>query len=108
MTVIDADSSPLALRGGSALHSAGAAAPRPPRSRERALATVHVRAGGSVDFLDRMGHRYGNVSMLRTPLKDLVVMRGPDAVRHVLLGNQDTTASPTSTSCSSRSSARGS
>jgi cytochrome P450 len=44
---------------------------------------------GPLDFLDRMGHRYGDVAMMRTRLKDVAVVRGPEAVRHVLLGNQD-------------------
>ena len=44
---------------------------------------------GPLDFLDRMGHRYGDVAMMRTRLKDVAVVRGPDAVRHVLLGHQD-------------------
>jgi cytochrome P450 len=44
---------------------------------------------GPLDFLDRMGHRYGDVAMLETRLQNVVVVRGPEAVRHVLLGNQD-------------------
>jgi cytochrome P450 len=69
----------------------GSAPPPPgPRGREvgrwlRLLGTQE----GPLDFLDRMGAKYGNVALLDAPLQKLLVVRGPEAVRRVLLGNQD-------------------
>jgi cytochrome P450 len=59
-----------------------------PRSTARWLRLL-AEQEGPLDFLDRMGHRYGDVSMLRARLQNLAVVRGPGAVRHVLLSNQD-------------------
>ena len=67
-------------------------APLPPgpsgRSVARWLKLLSTQEG-PLDFLDRMGARYGDVALLDTPLQKLAVVKGPEAVRHVLLGNQD-------------------
>jgi cytochrome P450 len=69
-----------------------ARAPLPPgpshRSTVRWLRLL-AEQEGPLDFLDRMGHRYGDVAMLQARLQNLVVVRGPEAVRHVLLAHQD-------------------
>jgi hypothetical protein len=59
---------------------------------------------GPLEVLTEMGERYGDVALLNTPMQKLVILRGPDAVRHVL-PIRTITASPVSTRCSTRSSA---
>jgi cytochrome P450 len=72
--------------------ASAADAPLPPGPRGRESVRwlrLLAEQEGPLDFLDRMGHRYGDVAMMRTRLQDVAVVRGPEAVRHVLLGNQD-------------------
>jgi cytochrome P450 len=70
--------------------AAGAPLPPGPAGRESVRwLRLLAQQEGPLDFLDRMGHRYGDVAMMRTRLKDVAVVRGPEAVRHVLLANQD-------------------
>jgi cytochrome P450 len=70
--------------------TADAPLPPGPRGRESVRwLRLLAEQEGPLDFLDRMGHRYGDVAMMRTRLQDVAVVRGPEAVRHVLLGNQD-------------------
>jgi cytochrome P450 len=47
------------------------------------------RQEGPLEVLSAMGERYGDVALLDTPLQKLIIVRGPEAVRHVLLSNQD-------------------
>ncbi len=72
--------------------AAAAAAPPPPGPRGRQTVRwlqLLSEQEGPLDFLDRMGARYGDVAQLDTPMQKVCVVRGPEAVRHVLLGNQD-------------------
>ncbi len=90
MTAIDTGASASSTTEVPAGSPATAPLPPGPRGRE-SLRWLQVLAGqqGPLDFLDRMGYRYGDVAMMRTRLQDVAVVRGPEAVRHVLLGNQD-------------------
>ncbi|HEY3829365.1 MAG TPA: cytochrome P450 [Solirubrobacteraceae bacterium] len=47
------------------------------------------RQEGPLEVLTAMGERYGDVVLLNTPVQKLVIVRGPEAVRHVLVSNQD-------------------
>ena len=70
----------------------GTDAPLPPGPRGKIVARwlkLLSEQEGPLEFLDRMGQRYGDVAMLETRMQRVVVVRGPEAVRHVLLGNQD-------------------
>ena len=79
-----------ALGGGDAPSPADAPLPPgPQRGQVAPWLRLLAQQEGPLDFLDRMGHRYGDVAMMRTRLQDVAVVRGPEAVRHVLLGNQD-------------------
>ncbi len=97
MTAIDTDTADgdRADAGAAAADGATRAvldAPLPPGpTRRETVRWLRLLAEqeGPLHFLDRMGHRYGDVSMLDTRLQRLAVVRGPEAVRHVLLGNQD-------------------
>lgn len=89
MTVIDTDS---VSRGSVESPRSVLDAPLPPGPRGRQSVRwlrLLAEQEGPLDFLDRMGHRYGDVAMLETRMQNVVVVRGPEAVRHVLLGNQD-------------------
>jgi cytochrome P450 len=90
MTAIGIDGSARTASEDPAPSPAHAPLPPGPRGREsvRWLQLLGEQEG-PLDFLDRMGYRYGDVAMLRTRLQDIAVVRGPEAVRHVLLGNQD-------------------
>ena len=70
--------------------AAGALAPPGPKGRVtlRWLLLL-AEQEGPLDFMDRMGARYGDVSMLHTPRRGLCVVKGPEALRHVLVANQD-------------------
>ncbi|EHN10335.1 Cytochrome P450 [Patulibacter medicamentivorans] len=68
------------------------AAPLPPGPRGRAIGRWLLRLQeqeGPLEFLDLMAHRYGDVAMFHTPRQKVAVVRGPEAVRHVLVANQD-------------------
>ena len=47
------------------------------------------RQEGPLEMFMEMGERYGDVALLDAPRQKLVVVRGPEAVRHVLVANQD-------------------
>lgn len=69
-----------------------AAAPLPPGPRGRAVVRWLWRMRtqeGPLEMLAAMGERYGDVALLDTPRQKLVVVRGPEAVRRVLVANQD-------------------
>ena len=67
--------------------------PRPPpgpHGRETLrMLRVLARQEGPLEFLDQMGMRYGDVALLNAPKRPLVAVKGPEALRHVLLANQD-------------------
>jgi cytochrome P450 len=69
-----------------------ALAPLPPGPRGRAVLRWLLRLRhqeGPLEMLAYMGERYGDVALLDTPKQKVVVVRGPEAVRHVLMANQD-------------------
>jgi cytochrome P450 len=89
MSATTASDNPSDASGGE-LSPADAPLPPGPSGRESVRwLRLLAEQEGPLDFLDRMGHRYGDVAMMRTRVKDVAVVRGPEAVRHVLLGNQD-------------------
>lgn len=47
------------------------------------------RQEGPLEVLAQIGERYGDVAMLDLPRQPLVIVRGPEAVRRVLVSNQD-------------------
>jgi cytochrome P450 len=47
------------------------------------------RQEGPLEVLAQIGERYGDVAMLDLPRQPLVIVRGPEAVRRVLVTNQD-------------------
>lgn len=64
---------------------------RPPGPRGREVGRRLLRMAdqeGPLEFLDRMA-AYDDVALLDTPGQKIVVVRGPEAVRHVLVANQD-------------------
>lgn len=64
----------------------------PPGPRGRAVARWLLRfraQEGPLEVLALLGERYGDVALLDTPRQKLVVVRGPEAVRQVLVSNQD-------------------
>lgn len=66
--------------------------PKPPGPSRRAAGRwlLKIREQeGPLDFLDEMGQRYGDVALLDTPGQPVLVVRGAEAVRHVLVANQD-------------------
>jgi cytochrome P450 len=67
-------------------------APLPPGPRGADAIRVLLRfrrQEGPLEVLSSMGERFGDVVLLDTPMQKLVILRGPDAVRHVLLSNQE-------------------
>ncbi len=73
-------------------HGPAPSAPPPPGPRGRATVRwlkLLARQEGPLEFLDQMGARYGDVSLLDMPKRRICVVKGPDAMRHVLLANQD-------------------
>lgn len=69
-----------------------ASAPLPPGPRGadawRWLARMR-RQEGPLEMLTAAGERYGDVVLLDLPRQPLAIVRGPEAVRHVLVANQD-------------------
>src|SRR5438309_15732 len=64
--------------------------PPGPHGRETLrMLRVLARQEGPLEFLDQMGMRYGDVALLDAPKRPLVAVKGPEALRHVLLANQD-------------------
>lgn len=47
------------------------------------------RQEGPLEVLAEIGEQYGDVAMLDLPRQRLAIVRGPEAVRHVLVANQD-------------------
>jgi cytochrome P450 len=85
-TPIKSDPSPSA----SAVDPALAPLPPGPRGREVYRWLLRLRTQeGPLEVLTMMGQRYGDVALLDTPKQKLVIVRGPEAVRHVLVANQD-------------------
>jgi cytochrome P450 len=82
-----------ASRLSSAGHSGGSPAPKPPpgpQGREKLrMLKVLTRQEGPLEFLDQLGARYGDVALLDVPKRAICAVKGPEALRHVLLANQD-------------------
>lgn len=67
-------------------------APLPPGPRGAELLRWMARfrtQEGPLDVLAGIGERYGDVAMFDTPRQPLVIVRGPEAVKRVLVANQD-------------------
>src|SRR5690349_16248677 len=47
------------------------------------------RQEGPLEVLAEIGEQYGDVAMLDLPRQRLAIVSGPEAVRHVLVANQD-------------------
>jgi cytochrome P450 len=64
--------------------------PPGPRGRETLRWLLRVRSQeGPLEMLAEVGERYGDIALFSMPVQKLVVVRGPEAVRHVLVANQD-------------------
>ncbi len=66
--------------------------PLPPGPRGREAWRWILRTRGQEGPLDRLtaaGDHYGDVALIDLPRQPLAIVRGPEAVRHVLMANQD-------------------
>jgi len=64
--------------------------PPGPRGRDALRWLLRTRTQeGPLDLLTMAAERYGDVALFDLPRQPLAIVRGPEAVRHVLMANQD-------------------